>query len=81
MKSLLVFFCLTVFCSVGTCLCGELQNQYRLKKVLQKAEASSFLKSLIVIQNGEVLIETYMNDGGVEIQNDIKSASKSIISA
>lgn len=52
-----------------------------LKDILDQAKDMSFLKSLIVIQNGTLVIERYMNGGHADLQNDIKSGSKSILSA
>ena len=52
-----------------------------LKYILDQAEDMSFIKSLIVIQNGNLVFERYMNGGHADLQNDIKSASKSILSA
>ena len=52
-----------------------------LNDILDQAEDMSFLKSLIVIQNGNLVIEKYINGGHADLQNDIKSVSKSILSA
>jgi CubicO group peptidase (beta-lactamase class C family) len=89
-KLMILFFilgCLTM------AACGGLQddNTSRLTRtepgsndisdVLRKTEEMPYLKSLIVIKNGEVIIEKYMNGGGPEVYTDLKSASKSILSA
>jgi CubicO group peptidase (beta-lactamase class C family) len=58
-----------------------LRKSKDLNEVLHKADEMPFLKSLIVIQDGNVVIEKYMNGGHADLQNDIKSASKSILSA
>lgn len=56
-------------------------NIDRLSGILCKAENMPFLKSLIVIQDGNVIIEKYMHGGAPDQTIDLKSASKSILSA
>ena len=52
-----------------------------LSNILQKTENMPFLKSLIIVQDGVIIVEEYMNGGGSELYIDLKSASKSILSA
>ena len=54
-----------------------------LSNIINKAKEISFLKSLIVLKNNDVIIEEYLNlNGGPTGQlNDIRSAAKSILSA
>jgi CubicO group peptidase (beta-lactamase class C family) len=56
-------------------------NIDRLSGILSKAENMPFLKSLIVIQDGNVVIEKYMHGGAPDQTIDLRSASKSILSA
>jgi len=52
-----------------------------LSKILYKIKEMSFLKSLIVLKNDKVIVEKYLNGGSSDQLNDIRSASKSILSA
>ena len=52
-----------------------------LSNILYKAKKMSFLKSLIVLQNDKIIVEEYLNGGRSDQLNDIRSASKSILSA
>lgn len=56
-------------------------NIDRLSRIVCEAENMPFLKSLIVIQGGNVVIEKYMHGGAPDQTIDLKSASKSILSA
>jgi CubicO group peptidase (beta-lactamase class C family) len=56
-------------------------NMDRLSGILWEAENMPFLKSLIVIQDGNVVIEKYMHAGAPDLTIDLRSASKSILSA
>ena len=53
----------------------------RLSEIVCQAENMPFLKSLIVIKDGNVVIEKYMHGGAPDQTIDLKSASKSILSA
>jgi CubicO group peptidase (beta-lactamase class C family) len=53
----------------------------KLSKILQKTENMPFLKSLIIVKDGTTIVEEYMNGGREELYLDLKSASKSILSA
>jgi CubicO group peptidase (beta-lactamase class C family) len=52
-----------------------------LSKFLHKVKEMSFLKNLIILKDGEIIVEEYLNDGQPDQINDIRSASKSILSA
>ena len=52
-----------------------------LSKILYKAKEMSFLKSLIVLKDDKVIVEEYLNGGRSDQLRDIRSASKSILSA
>ena len=52
-----------------------------LSKILYKAKEMSFLKNLIVLKDDNILVEEYSNGGRSDQLNDIRSASKSILSA
>lgn len=52
-----------------------------LSKILYKAKEMSFLKSLIVLKDDKILVEEYINGGHPDQLNDIRSASKSILSS
>lgn len=56
-------------------------NIDRLSEILCNAENMPFLKSLIVIQDGNVVVEKYMHGGAPDQTIDLRSASKSILSA
>ena len=56
-------------------------NVDRLSGILCEAENMPFLKSLVVIQDGKVVIEKYMHGGAPDQAIDLRSASKSILSA
>jgi CubicO group peptidase (beta-lactamase class C family) len=53
----------------------------RLSEIVCQAESMPFVKSLIVIRDGNVIIEKYMHGGAPDQTIDLKSASKSILSA
>jgi len=65
--------CLSAFCNES-----DIDG---LSGILCEAENMPFLKSLIVIQDGNVVIEKYMHGGAPDQTIDLKSASKSILSA
>jgi CubicO group peptidase (beta-lactamase class C family) len=52
-----------------------------LYNILRKTEKMPYLKSLIILKNGEMIVEEYMNGGGPHRFYDLRSASKSILSA
>jgi CubicO group peptidase (beta-lactamase class C family) len=52
-----------------------------LSGILDKADEMQYLKSLLILQNGKLIVEKYCNGGGREQLHDIRSASKSILSA
>jgi CubicO group peptidase (beta-lactamase class C family) len=52
-----------------------------LSSLLRKAEEMPYLKSLIILKNGEMIVEKYINGGGPDQIHDIRSASKSVLSA
>jgi CubicO group peptidase (beta-lactamase class C family) len=56
-------------------------NIDRLSGIVCQTENMPFLKSLIVIQDGNVVIEKYMHGAAPDQTIDLKSASKSILSA
>jgi CubicO group peptidase (beta-lactamase class C family) len=51
-----------------------------LSKILRKTEKMPYLKSIIILKNGELIVEKYMNGGSPHKFYDIRSASKSILS-
>jgi CubicO group peptidase (beta-lactamase class C family) len=79
--------CLTnISCSAGQIRSageiGKIGNQSdKLSKILHKAKEMSFLKSLIILKNDRVVVEEYLNGASPDQLNDIRSASKSILSA
>jgi CubicO group peptidase (beta-lactamase class C family) len=52
-----------------------------LSKIVRKAKELSFLKSLIVLKDDNVIVEAYLNGGRSDQLRDIRSASKSVLSA
>jgi len=52
-----------------------------LSNILRKTEKMPYLKSLIILKNGELIVEEYMNGGSPHQFYDLRSASKSILSA
>ncbi len=90
-KILLILFlfsvCLTGFgCTAGQDRSEGTRNNSdgqsdELPKLLYKTKEISFLKSLIVWKNNDVIIEEYLNGGRAGHLNDIRSAAKSIMSA
>jgi len=52
-----------------------------LSKILRKTDEMPYLKSLIILKNNELIVEKYINGGGPDQIHDIRSASKSILSA
>lgn len=59
---------------------AELSSK-ELSNILRKTDKMPYLKSLIIMKNGESIVKEYMNGGGPELYIDLKSASKSILSA
>jgi CubicO group peptidase (beta-lactamase class C family) len=94
MKSFInIFLVLFLFspCLTGlSCSAGQNRNEEsskkfddqsdELSKIVYKAKKISFLKSLIVMRNDKVIVEEYLNGGRPDQLNDIRSASKSILS-
>lgn len=60
---------------------GKVPEKNNLSEILSSAEKIPFLKSLIVVQDGELLAGKYLHGGGPDQLIDIKSISKSILSA
>lgn len=56
-------------------------NNDILSGIVCQAENMPFLKSLIAIQNGDVVVEKYMHGGAPDQAVNLKSATKSILSA
>ena len=54
---------------------------YDFDKTLETAHSLPRIKSLLVSQNGELILERYFNGTNQEDQSNIKSVSKSVISA
>jgi len=52
-----------------------------LSNILRKTEKMPYLKSLVIFKNGELVVEEYVNGGGPDQIHDIRSASKSVLSA
>ena len=52
-----------------------------LSNILRKTEKIHYLKSLIIVKNEEWIVEKYMNGGRPDQFYDLRSASKSILSA
>ena len=72
---LLVIQCFTYLsCKVDDTSC-------ELSKILFKAKEIPFLKSLVVLKDDKIVVEEYLNGGHSEQLNDIRSASKSILSS
>jgi CubicO group peptidase (beta-lactamase class C family) len=59
---------------------NELKSE-ELSNILYKTEKMPYLKSLIIVKNGELIVEEFMNGGGPDQLYDLRSASKSILSA
>ena len=90
---LIIFNCFLVVIFFSLIACNEGQKKEdksldpaeiksdKLSKILQKTENMPFLKSLIIVKDGTTIVEEYMNDGRSELYIDLKSASKSILSA
>ena len=58
----------------------ELRSK-ELSNILRKTEKMPYLKSLIIVKNEEWIVEKYMNGGSPDQFYDLRSASKSILSA
>ena len=59
---------------------GKLRSK-ELSNILRKTEKMPYLKSLIIVKNEEWIVEKYMNGGSPDKFYDLRSASKSILSA
>ncbi|MFC1565159.1 serine hydrolase domain-containing protein [candidate division KSB1 bacterium] len=56
-------------------------NPELISKAIKKAGEHSFINSLLIIRNGYLITERYFNDNNMYTPQNIKSVSKSIISA
>ncbi len=63
------------------CSFSNKSNNDLLSGIVCQAENMPFLKSLIAIQNANVVVEKYMHGGAPDQAVDLKSATKSILSA
>jgi len=91
-KFILVVLLMTAFSfTLFSCIGGQTGkdkslNQMEIKSdnlsnILHKTEKMPYLKSLVIFKNGELVVEEYVNGGGPDQIHDIRSASKSILSA
>jgi CubicO group peptidase (beta-lactamase class C family) len=84
---LMIFFSFTFFSCTGEQTNADKSivrietESDNLSNILRKTEEMPYLKSLIILKNGEVIVEEYFNGGGPDQIHDIRSASKSILSA
>ena len=87
-----VVYFLAAYCFIiSSCITGQTNTgksldqvevkSDKLPNILHKTDKMPYLKSLIIIKNGELIVEKYINGGGPEQIHDIRSASKSILSA
>jgi len=82
-----VAYCFIFFsCIGGQTNTGKSLNQVEAKSdnlsnILHKTDKMPYLKSLIILKNGELIVEKYINGGGPDQIHDLRSASKSILSA
>jgi len=84
---LMTAFSFTFYC----CTIGQIETDKslsrivtksdNLSKILRKTNEMHYLKSLIVLKNDELIVEKYINGGGPDQIHDIRSASKSVLSA
>ena len=58
----------------------ELRSK-ELSNIMRMTEKMPYLKSLIIVKNEEWIVEQYMNGGSPDQLYDLRSASKSILSA
>ena len=73
-------------CTYGQTGTDKSLNQIEIKSdnlsnILRKTDKMPYLKSLIIMKNGELVVEEYVNGGGPAQVYDIRSASKSVLSA
>ena len=90
-KILLVLLLFVQSFSGISCSAGQNRNEEsshkiddqsaELSNILHKVREMSFLKSLIVLKDDKAIVEEYLNGGRSDQINDIRSASKSILSA
>lgn len=86
-NSILAAYCLLLFSFAGAKTnTGKSLNQVKAKsdnlsEILRKTDKMPYLKSLLILKNGELIVEKYMNGGGPDQPHDLRSASKSILSA
>jgi len=52
-----------------------------LSNILRKTDKMPYLISLVILKNGKLVVEEYVNGGGPDQIHDIRSASKSVLSA
>ena len=93
MKKFYLSVFLTIALSIAICACTPSQtitdksqgqnaiNDNTLNGILHQTDEMPYLRSLIVLQNNELLAEKYINGGGLDQIQDIRSAAKSILSA
>ena len=78
-KIILIFLLTTLCLNILSCKVDD--TSCELSEIVDKAKAMSFLKSLIVFKDDKIVVEAYPNQGGADQLNDIRSASKSILSS
>jgi len=88
---IVVLFLVIAYLSVVDCFRGKSYSETSLNRtenkssdlsnILRKTEKLPYLKSLIIIINGNTIVEKYMNGGSSEQNIDLRSASKSVLSA
>ena len=89
---ILVVFLMNAFSfTLFSCIGGQTStdkslNQMEIKtdnlsNILRKTDKMPYLKSLVILKNGELVVEQYVNGGGPDQIHDIRSASKSVLSA
>ncbi|UCG70671.1 MAG: serine hydrolase, partial [Thermoplasmata archaeon] len=88
---IVILFLVVSYLSVVPCVGGQKNRETSLNRtqnkssdlsnILRKTEKMTYLKSLIIIRNGDSIVEEYMNGGSSEQYTDLRSASKSILSA
>ena len=88
---IVILFLVVSYFSVVACVGGQKNRETSLDRtenissdlsnILRKTEKMPYLKSLIIIRNGNTIVKEYMNGGSSEQYIDLRSASKSILSA
>ena len=78
---LFIFLTVALGLSIYCCTPSQTSKYINLNEILHQTNEMPYLKSLIVIQNKEILAEKYLNGGGLNKIQDIRSAAKSILSA